>query len=678
MSKLKRFSGELLLVLTLIFAFQIGVLAQEAYELKLKEVVITAAKLEQYLKDVPVATEVITREEIEESGAKTLREIVEDKVGLIVRGYGGLGSQSSVSIRGSSSPQVLVMIDGRPINSITAGSANSSDIPLDMVERIEIIRSPSSSLYGANALGGVINIITKSPPQKRTIEAKLEYGSYNTQNYIASYGASSKVGLGYILSFTHQASDGFRDNSDYGMNNLSLKLDYKIMPSASVTISAGYKDTDLGVPGPRPPTGTTPKYGNEEVTSLYDRQNTSGWFRQLAFDWDMSDYSTLKAKTHLNSDTLEYKTVYDDWMTGAKLEEKNKYVTDTMAVDLQYEYKEIASHRLAAGLEWQQDKADMNQEVKNIETGEVTPTSWNPEASKYGLWVEDIWSIDPELDITPGLRFDNHSEYGSQLSPRLGMLYNLSEKERFRASIGTAYRAPTFNDLYWPTGGNKDLKPEKGWSLEMGLEDTSTASQLKRGTLFYRNVTDLIAWVPNAEGTWQPTNVNSYNVLGFELELETEINEKVSAGVNYTFLHAKQTNSEVVYSDWMTGEERREKVTRDAAFVPKNKLGFDLTWKLSPCLRTVFTGVVVGERVNYYANYSNAPIVTMKTKKLPSYFLMNAKVSGTFADNYEAFLKLDNIFDADYQEQFGISYDDRGYPMPGLTLSLGVKANVNI
>ena len=147
-----------LMLLNLTFSWADGPLVQ------MEEVVVTGTRTKEEIKNVPNAVIVIGAQEMAASSAKNVGELLKETSTVDVTGYGSLGSAQSVSIRGSSASQVLVMIDGRPINSITFGSADLSQIPLDNVERIEIVKGPTSHLYGANALGGVINVITKKPP----------------------------------------------------------------------------------------------------------------------------------------------------------------------------------------------------------------------------------------------------------------------------------------------------------------------------------------------------------------------------------------------------------------------------------------------------------------------------------------------------------------------------------
>ena len=187
-------------------------------------------------KEVPVektATNitVISEEEIKNSDAKNVGEVLENKTGIVeVSKYGTLGSLSELRIRsgGSSSKQVLLMIDGRPVNDISGGSSNLSEIPTENIEKIEVLRGPSSALYGANALGGVVNIITKkATTQKPKTEIGLNYGSFNTQNY--NFNFSAMPGKANIfLAGSKNLTDGFRDNSDYDSTNLSAKIGYDL------------------------------------------------------------------------------------------------------------------------------------------------------------------------------------------------------------------------------------------------------------------------------------------------------------------------------------------------------------------------------------------------------------------------------------------------------------------
>ncbi|MBA7482353.1 Vitamin B12 transporter BtuB [subsurface metagenome] len=634
-------------------------------------IVITPSRLEQPLRDVPVATSVITEEEIERSNAKTVGEILEVVAGAEVKNYGSLGASASISLRGSLANRVLVLIDGKPINSISFGEANLSQISLEDVQRIEIVRGPTSHLYGANALGGVVNIITKEPPQKLVNRVEISYETFNTHVYKFENG-SSFGNLGYLITTGKKKSDGLRRNNNYDANDITGKFTYNFKEDITTTMSLRYHDSELGLPGPKPEKGTTTKYGDENVTSLYDRQKDKNFMCDMSLELPVMENSKLFIKGYIDNRKMKYHSVYDDIWTGVKLEEDDKYITNIKGGYIEYKHNFSDKNTVLLGMDGHHDEFDAKQNITNTDTGKVTPKKWNPETDIYGLWLENRWNIFAPITTTLGLRYDHHSTYGSQLSPNFGAIYKINKKNRVRGSIGKAFRAPTFNDLYWPQGGNPDLKPETGWQVEIGGESEISNNFFIRASLFNREIKDMIAWIPDASGLWKPSNVNKHSTWGAELEFNANLTKQITSRISYIFLNAKQIKKEVVYDDFM-GTVILEEKERKAAFVPCNKINFDLNYQSNFDLKVSINGQFLDKMVNYYPDYSKLPNVTMNTKKLARHFTLNAKISQGILDNLEIFITGNNLLDTDYKEQFGTSFYDQGYPMPGRTIMAGIS-----
>ena len=614
-------------------------------------IVITPIRLEQPLRDVPVATSVITEEEIERSNAKTVGEILEVVTGAEVKNYGSLGASASISLRGSLANRVLVLIDGKSINSISFGEANLSQISLEDIQRIEIVRGPTSHLYGANALGGVVNIITKEPPQKLVNRVKISYETFNTEVYKFESG-SSFGNLGYLITGGKKKSDGLRKNSDYDVNDITGKFTYNFTENIATTMSLRYYDSELGLPGSKPAKGKPAEYGDENVTSLYDRQKDKNFMCDVSLELPVMENSKLSIKGYIDNRKMKYHSVYDDIWTGVKLEEDDKYITNIKGGYIEYRHNLSDKNTILLGMDGHHDEFDAKENITNTNTGEVTSNEWKPETDTYGLWLENRWNIFAPITATMGLRYDHHSTYGSQLSPNFGAIYKINKKNRVRGSIGKAFRAPTFNDLYWPQGGNPDLKPETGWQAEIGGESEISNNFIVRASLFKREIKDMIAWAPDASGSWKPSNVDKHSTWGAELEFNANLTKQVSSRISYIYLNAKQRKKIEAYKE------------KKAPFVPCNKINFDLNYQSNFGLKVSINGQFVDKMVNYYFQ---------GPKELAKHFILNAKISRGILDNLEIFIAGDNLLDTDYEEQFGTSFDDQGYPMPGRTIMAGIS-----
>jgi len=619
-------------------------------------IVITPSRLEQPLRDVPVATSVITEEELKTSNAKTVAEVLEVVTGAEVKNYGSLGASASISLRGSLANRVLVLIDGKSINSISTGEANLSQISLEDIQRVEIVRGPTSHLYGANALGGVVNIITKEPPQKLVNRAEISYETFNTQVYKFESG-SSFGNLGYLITGGKKKSDGLRRNSDYDANDITGKFTYNFREDIATTMSLRYHDSELGLPGSKPQKGTAAKYGDENITSLYDRQKDKNFVCDISLELPVMENSKLSTKGYIDNRKMKNHSIKDSWTwPPVKLEEDDKYITNVKGGYIEYKHNFSDKMTILLGMDGHHDEFDAKRNIIRTDTGKLTLYEWKPETDTYGLWLENIWNISAPITTTMGLRYDHHSIYGSQLSPNFGVIYRINKKNRIRGSIGKAFRAPTFNDLYWQDPdmpGNPDLKSEKGWQAEIGGESEISNNFFIRASLFKREIKDMIAWAPVFPGSyvWLPSNVDKHSIWGAELEFNANLTRQITSRISYIYLNAKQRKKTEAY------KERR------APFVPCNKINFDLNYQSNFGLKAGINGQFLDKMVNYYFE---------GPKELAKHFILNAKISQRVLSNLEIFIAGNNLLDTDYKEQFGW-FEDEDYPMPGRMIMAGIS-----
>ena len=258
------------------------------------DIVVSATRIPQAVRDVGVSVSVVPRETIEKLNAQNVGEVLNKVADVRLDTYGSMGARSDISIRGSSANQVYVMVDGRPINVPSLGMADLSQYPADQVERIEIIRGPGSVLYGAGALAGVVNIITRDPPEKMRTDLTASYGTKNTRILQMDNGA--KIGdLGYFVTASQNASDGWRDNSECDGYHASGKLAYDLSAESRLTLNSGFSRQNQGVPGST--SWPTPN------AKQYDRQY---WF-DLTHKYEFETNICLTSKAFLNQNWQEYK-----------------------------------------------------------------------------------------------------------------------------------------------------------------------------------------------------------------------------------------------------------------------------------------------------------------------------------------------------------------------------------
>jgi outer membrane cobalamin receptor len=511
------------------------------------------------------------------------------------------------------------------LNPAASGTVDLGLLPVQNIERIEVVRGPFSSLYGANALSGVINIITKPAPEKRQTEIRASYGTYETSEYTLTHGGKLDK-TGYFLTAKLGDSAGDRENSGCNETHATAKLTYEVNDSSGFSLLAGYSHRDSGVPGST--TYPTPSAREE------DKRN----FLDFSYHKDLKGGARLLAKTFIE----QYEICYQDpeaW--GGPM----KDATENLASGVQMQYSlPWGRHFPTIGLELRQDRVKVTTIDGASRIGD--PRKLNT----VSLYLQDEINLSPGLVLVPGLRYDNPSAYASQCSPRVSLLYLLGHNTRLRASYGQAFRPPTVNELYWYEDwgwgmglfGNEDLKPEKSRGYELGLEHQFSLPLLARISWFDRKTEQLISWVEISPWHWQATNVDKAHNQGIESELRLQLTSRLSLGLNYLYQQAKDE-----------GEEYKGNYL---AYTPEYKMGLSLEYETDFGLGIRIETERISEQ---YTNREN-------TQKLKGYNLLNARLSQRLTKKVEVFATGENLLDESYQVF-------RDYPMPGRRINLGMK-----
>ncbi|MFO7820282.1 MAG: TonB-dependent receptor, partial [Halanaerobacter sp.] len=452
---------KVIIVLTLILSFNLimgNVLAKEEEEetFSLEEIVVTASKYEEELSETSVSGEVIDQEDITNKNAYNAADLVKDITGVQINDHGGVAGLKTISIRGSQAEQVLVLVDGQPMNSRQSGQIDLSQLNIDEIERIEVLRGPASAIYGANALGGVVNIITKSGSDEPSTNVKMGYGSFNTQQYSLTQQGGGKK-LNYNLAVTAKKSDGHRDipdNSDLEQYNLFTKFDYQLNNYSDLILSLRYNDSDKETPGkitnPSPNAQQNDEDKNINVAWKEQREDTDtkvlAYYNQHEQNFSDKYYSNQDDPADFNNyyrdqdgDVYYYDGSEKKEVTDINLTENiTNSIHDTKRMGLDFSRTNYyQDHTLSYGSTVKQNEIDSN---KNGEH----------ETLNKALFVQDKWAVNEALTINLGSRYDDHDQFGSEISPRAGLVYEANQNVKLHLSGGQAYRTPTFNDLYWP------------------------------------------------------------------------------------------------------------------------------------------------------------------------------------------------------------------------------------
>jgi outer membrane cobalamin receptor len=641
---------------------------QQFYQMD--EVVVTANRYPLLLQDVAVAVMIIEREEIEKMEALSLSEILSACAGIDIKDYGTAGV-TSISTRGIPSTGTLVLVDGQPLNTITNGMADLSAIHINTIERIEIVKGPVSSIYGANALGGVVNIITARTSTEPQAEIGFIPSTTSSDSPLQKMNAFLRLGLPlgndqFSMVGAWVRDDGARSNSDMSDHHITGAIAHNTNP---VTLRASilYDNKEYGIPGPLPlinDTNPIPLFGDSTANSLFDRQKDHTLMGNIVFDLHLLANVDYYAGAFANRQRTEFHTVYPG-MIGDTVAEDYDYLVHKLGFNTMITRK-IDAFDYVFGLDVHYDT------LRTIVNSEPTnDTTWTASSHDFGVWGEWRMHINDRFSLNSSIRYDNNSQFGGFLSPGVGFVGILNPRLWLKLSAGKTFRAPTFNDLYWPLYGNPDLKPEHGWAYELRLESSPIPALFGALSLFTRNIVDRIAWMPGSGNIWQPQNLNYLSINGLDIELSHYIHESVNYTIGFTYLHARQKNDEIVYDyyDWIADTTLTiiEEVERKASFTPKYSLSLQLNMLLSANIRFNVNGQYVSKRLNYYPNYVDYPYVTMDEKSLNSYVVMNTALTADISGYFALSIGIKNILGTDYATQFGNTVYDLDYPMPGRT-----------
>jgi vitamin B12 transporter len=608
---------------------------------KLKEVVVTATKTEKQPQDVTQPVTVITADEIGKSGAATVGDLLAATTAATVNRQGPLGSLTQIKLRGSSSEQVLVLLDGMRMNSMRSGGFDLSEIPVPTadIERIEIIRGPASALYGADAVGGVVNIITKKPAAaSTTISGSVGQYQSSPENLpvhhrwnrnFALRNTGKQGSVYYVLTAEDERSPGYRINSKLKKQDAGLKIGYEFSPDSSAEVWTNYLNKELGVSGmTMAPTPNAEQLSRDFMTGV-------SYKVRLAQSADIT----------INVSDRKNKLNYKDPDSFPALDSTHK--TDTKTADAQLSILAGSWNAFTAGGETRRDNLDSTE-------------SGSHAATLRAFYLQDEISIGDSLIVVAGVRNDKHSVYGSRWSPKASGRYLIASSGTIiRASYGESFRAPTFNDLYWPnssstywgityiTEGNPALRPEKAKEYEGGIEQQLGKKSAIILTGFKRKVKDLIQW----EGTYSPTivqfqprNVGRARISGYEAEAKFTLSDTVQWKLNYIRLFpVDEATGQRIISTASPMADAQAGTSFMAALDKQTVLALDGHW--------IRNYVAAGQpRWQYY--------------------VVNGKITDTVASTKnmktDVFLGMNNMFNRKYEVS-------KGYPMPPQQLYGGVS-----
>jgi len=585
------------------------------------EIVVTATRTADTIDETIAPVTIITRKDIERTQASSVSEVLRTSVGISFTSNGGFGSNSGINLRGTNTDHVLYLIDGVPVGSATSGTTAIEYLPVAQIERIEIVRGPRSSLYGSNAIGGVIQIFTNKSAEKK-LTASAGYGSDNTKELTASYadGNDTSQFSGALSAFDTDGYDFYGrdsygienqyDADDDGYKNYSVSLNGSHNLTQNMTISGlflraqGESEFDA-----YSDTNTHTDFTEQLMSGIVDFAVTEDWQSKLTL-------ARSYDKQHITSYKPPAKGFYF-------VDATDHFNTKTNSAAWQNDIIVRDLDLLTLGLDYKEDKVDSSNDYS--------------ESSRWNKAFYSQYSYNGDTFTTQlSWRYDDNEAFGSHNTWSAGTGFSLDKNVRITASYGTAFKAPTFNDLYWPADaffkGNPDLKPEESRSFDFGVE-FSTGKTLWTAHYFDTSVDNLITYVSSYPAVSMMENVNKASIDGLELSVSTNL-LGWTVNANASFIDP---------IDESTGK-----------MLPRrSKYNFNLALDNHSGAFSYGASVVASsERFNK----------TNEREQLPGFALMNIRAAYEINKQWSIKAKVDNLFDKEYvlTKQGGFDYHQPG------------------
>ncbi len=618
------------MLLVLLMAAPAGAQIEESK--RVDPVVVTATKIETLSTELGASISVVNGDDMQTYLYPSVTEALRNVPGLEVVQTGSPGKLSSVFIRGANSNQIQVLVDGVRVKSPTTGQVDLSDISADQIERIEVIRGAQSTLYGADAIGGVVNIITKKG--KGAIVSgfvQQEVGNYDT---LVSRGVASgswKI-LDYALSGSHQESNGQYPNDNSNINALNARVGLRLPWDSSLSFVVRWLRNDEGLPVKGvfpPPQPSTP------IIDRNQRQQSETMVMTLEGTTRPVEWWESRARLSRYTNELGYQDRPDPGFTFES--------PFTSQIDVwRNEAEWVNAFHLGkwgtstVGLEYRREKGD------NKGTFSSATETW----AVFGEQQLRFWE---RLFLSAGFRVEDNSQFGTHTTGRGSVVYLLKEwGTRFHGSAGSGFRAPTLNDLFFPGFSNPDLKPEESVTWDIGVDQRLWNNRIRLGaTYFHTDFTDLIQTVPspNPPSFAAVSNVGSARAQGVEFTSEVDLWYNLVGSFNYTFTKTENLDT-------------KNRLPR----IPDHSFNIGLTWE--PIRRlSLFTQVYI--RSPQFDNFGNIDNDGWTRVDIGGTYQILSKWG--LLQGLDVTAKIQNLLNANYAEV-------HGFPALGINALVGLRA----
>lgn len=555
----------------------------------LNPMVVTAALAPRTADETLASVTLLDEATLRRQDPTSVTDLFRGQPGVDVTSNGSFGKSSSVYLRGAGNESAALMIDGIRLRSATAGGAAWHYLDPRMFQRAEIVRGPRGSLYGADAVGGVVQLFAPEgeagDPQP---SVSVGGGSFNTQRYSASLAGGSG-GTRYYVAGSRFDTDGTpvrEGGDDKGYDNTSglVRLAHTFENDAEIGVLA------LRARGSN-------EYDGGDMDFV---QQVAGVYGEIPVSEMWRSRLTLS----------ESRDELDNHQEASQWEPAGTSVLDTRTRTVRWQNTlSLGLHELVAGAEYSEDKVSGTTDF-DIDSRD-----------NMAVFAQGLLDLAP-FAVQASLRYDDNEAYGDEVTGSLALGYDLDDSHTLRASVGTAFRAPTFNDLYWPDSGNPQLDPETSETVELGVR-----GQYQRWywdlAAYQTDLDDMIAWAPTDSGLWAPQNIDKARLRGVELSGGAEVDDwTLAAALTYTDPENR--------SGINAGNRIQRRASQSLRLDVDRELG---DWSLGG------SWIAQGYRYDDAANQ----------QRLPGFGLVNLRAGWDFAPMWSTRLTVENALDKEYE-----------------------------
>ncbi len=638
-------------VIFVFFFVTVTSVAKDTTTVKVNPITVTASRVPTLYSESARVVTIIDEQQIENAAVQSISDLLEFASGIDVRQRGNLGVQSDISIRGGSSDQTMILLNGINITDSQTGHHNMN-IPVDLesISKIEILQGSGSRVFGPNAFSGAINIITKASKNNQlAINASGgEYGYYNT----GFNGTINSTLSSTFVSVSKQKSDGFIDNTDFNTLNIYTKHEQELFDSKFV-LQAGHNDKQFGANS-----FYTPKYPNQF-------EHTRSSFASLQMETGTKLKFTPSVYYRRHQDRFElFRTNPSDWYTS-----HNYHLTNTYGTQANLSYTSFIGIT-NIGLEHRLEKLLSNKLGYSISEPKEVPFENNAFFDKEyqrnltTIFIEHNAYIN-DVTLSGGLALNYSDDYGTNYTGGIDLAYKINDNINLFTSVNNTLRLPTYTELFYtgPTNlGNPELMPEKAYSFETGVKYRNSFMR-STASGFVRQGKDLIDWIKNntSDDKWTTKNLTELTTLGFDVSNYVYLKKLLGTSspfnyinLSYTFISNSKSSDEFI--SYYVMDNLRHKLT----FAINHDIyaGLKADWKFS-----------YQDRNGTYTSFNSTTMQSGVEKPYNDMFILDAKLYYNF-ESFTLFAEVSNILDNQVADIPNVA-------VPGRWIRMGLKTNLD-